>query len=272
MLRFWGVRGSIPTPSQEKLRFGGNTTCLSAALNNDEHLILDCGTGLRFLGMELAGLKSGLPRRYHIFLSHYHYDHISGLPFFQPLYDAKSSITIHGFSFQKQSAREILESLMTPPYFPVKLAGVPARMDYMDTDGLPLTLGDVKVSCLPLNHPNGSLSYRLEHGNRRIVFATDHEYGDEATDRALIRFSEGADHLIYDATYQPREYEMLRRGWGHSTWYAAVQTARAARVKSLVLFHHHPDHTDHDLDEILRVARKEFPSTEVACEGMKLPF
>ena len=271
-LRFWGVRGTVPTPHADKLRYGGNTVCLSAALTEDEYLILDCGSGLRLLGNVLAERKTKGPRRFHIFLSHYHFDHVEGLPFFQPLYDPQSTIALHGFQSGGRSVKEVLEKLITPPYFPVNLAGVPAMMQYVNTDGLPLSYGDIRVSCLPLRHPNGSLSYRLEHGDRRIVFATDHEHGDEATDKALIRFSEGADYLIYDATYIPGEYESLRRGWGHSTWYAAVRTARAAGVKTLVLFHHHPDHTDQDLEEILRVAREELPATEIAREGMELPF
>ena len=271
-LRFWGVRGTVPTPGGETLKCGGNTVCLSAALADDRHLILDCGTGLRILGNELSGLKRGVPRQYHIFLSHYHFDHIEGLPFFPPLYDSHSAITIHGFKSGGRSVREVMEGLIAPPYFPVRLAGVPSKMEYVDTDGLPVTVSDIEVSCLPLRHPDGSLSYRLQHGNKVIVFATDHEHGDEATDKALVRFSEGADYLIYDATYLQAEYESLRRGWGHSTWYAAVKTARLAKVKTLVLFHHHPDHSDQDLEEILRVAREELPATEIAREGMELPF
>jgi phosphoribosyl 1,2-cyclic phosphodiesterase len=271
-LRFWGVRGTVPTPAPENLSFGGNTVCLSVSLNDRKHLILDCGSGLRLLGNQLAGLRQGVPRRYDIFLSHYHFDHVEGLPFFHPLYEPESIITFHGFKSEGRSVREILESLFTPPYFPVKLAGVPARVRYLTAGGRSRKVGDVVISSLPLRHPNGSLSYRLEHAGKRIVFATDHEHGDEPTDRALIRFSEGADYLIYDATYIPGEYESLRRGWGHSTWYAAVQVARAARVKTLVLFHHHPDHTDKDLRDILRVARRELPSTEIAREGMELPF
>ncbi|HEU5180221.1 MAG TPA: MBL fold metallo-hydrolase [Candidatus Polarisedimenticolia bacterium] len=271
-LRFWGVRGTVPTPAREMLSFGGNTVCLAAALGEQEFLVLDCGSGLRLLGNHIASLPQGIPRRYHIFLSHYHFDHIEGLPFFPPLYDAHSAFTFHGFKSDGRSTREILEGLISPPYFPVRLAGVPARVEYIDTDGFPIKVRDVQVSCLPLRHPDGSLSYRLEHANRRVVFATDHEHGDEATDKALVKFSEGADYLIYDATYLQGEYESLRRGWGHSTWYAAVRTARLAGVKNLVLFHHHPDHTDSDLEEVLRVAREELPSTEIAREGMELPF
>jgi ribonuclease BN (tRNA processing enzyme) len=168
--------------------------------------------------------------------------------------------------------KQVLETIIAPPYFPVQLAGVPARTRFVTAGGRSRRVGDLKIDCLPLRHPNGSLSYRLEHGRRRIVFATDHEHGDVRTDRSLIRFSEGADYLIYDATYIPGEYESLRRGWGHSTWYAAVQVARAAGVKTLILFHHHPEHSDRDLRKILRVARKELPSTELAKEGMELPF
>lgn len=271
-LRFWGVRGTVPTPDLDKLRYGGNTSCLAVALGEHEHLILDCGSGVRLLGNALAKRKPPAPTRYHIFFSHYHLDHIDGLPYFHPLYDANSTITFHGFEAGGRSIRQILETLISPPFFPVTLAHVPAKVDYVATNGRSFDFGDVRVSCLPLRHPDGSLSYRLEHGDRRIVFATDHEHGDETTDTALVKFSEDADYLIYDATYLRAEYESLRKGWGHSTWYAAIQTARAARVKTLVLFHHHPEHSDDELDQVLRVAREEMPRTEIAREGLELPF
>ncbi len=168
--------------------------------------------------------------------------------------------------------RDILESLIRPPYFPVTLADVPSELDFMSADGTPRVIGDITVSSLPLNHPDGCLSFRLEHGDRRIVYATDHEHGEASTDDDLVKFSRDAEYLIYDATYMRAEYEELRRGWGHSTWYAAVQTAIAARVKTLVLFHHHPEHTDDELEKVLQIARKEFPSTEIAREGLELPF
>jgi len=270
-LRFWGVRGTVPTADIEKLRFGGNTPCAAVDLGGGDYLVLDCGSGLRLFGSAVSSGEPG-PKRYHILLSHYHLDHVEGLPFFQPLYDPQSAITFYGFESGGKRVKEILETLISPPYFPIRMGGVPSKLDYRTTDGTPLSIGDLRVSTLRLNHPDGSQSYRLEHGDHRIVFATDHEHGDERIDRALVEFSQGVDYLIYDATYQEAEYEKLRRGWGHSTWYAAVQTARAARVGTLVLFHHHPDHTDKDLDKILRIARKELPSTEIAREGMELPF
>lgn len=269
-LRFWGVRGTVPTSSSEQMRYGGNTSCLAADLGETGHLVLDGGTGLRLLGNHLLGRQG--PQRYHIFLSHYHLDHVIGIPFFHPLYDPNSTITFHGFAPNGLSIQEILERLMAPPYFPVELKKVPARVEYVTTDGSPRRIGDVTVSSLDLNHPNGCHAYRLEHGDRRIVYATDHEHGIGDTDEALVRFASGADHLIYDAMYQEREYERLRRGWGHSTWYAAIRIALAAKVKSLVLFHHNPDHTDEELEKILRLAREEVPSARIASEGLELPL
>ena len=271
-LRLWGARGTVPTPSRDTARYGGNTSCLAVEIAEGEHIILDCGTGIRLLGNQIAERRRDRPARYHLFFTHYHFDHVEGLPLFHPLYDPNSHVTVYGFEAGDRKVRDVLESLIRPPYFPVTLADVPAKVDYVRVDGNPTVIGDITVSSLPLNHPDGCLSYRLEHGAHRIVYATDHEHGDAATDRALIQFSEGADYLIYDATYLRAEYEALRRGWGHSTWYAAVQTALAARVKTLVLFHHHPDHTDDELEEILRVAREELPSTEIAREGLELPF
>ena len=271
-LRFWGVRGTVPTPNAAMLGCGGNTSCLGVELDESEHLILDCGTGVRFLGNSLAARAALGPRRFHVFFSHYHFDHVEGLPLFQPLYDPESRLTLYGFEAGGKPMRDVLEGLIRPPYFPVTLADVPARVDYESVDGPPRTVRDITVTSAPLNHPDGCRAFRLHHGSRSIVYATDHEHGDERVDRSLVEFARGADHLIYDATYTPTEYEELRRGWGHSTWYAAVQAAISAGVGNLVLFHHHPEHVDDQLEELLRVTRREFPATELAREGLELPL
>ena len=271
-LKFWGVRGTVATPAADKLRYGGNTTCAAIQVEDDEVLILDCGTGARLLGAELAKRRAGRPTRYHVFLSHYHLDHVEGLSVFLPLYDPESSIVFHGFASDGSSIRQNLETLIAPPYFPVRLAGVPASVRFKDVDGSVFTVGDLRVESIPLSHPDGSVAYRVSHGDRRVVFATDHEHGAADVDRALIAFSRNADYLIYDATYMEAEYETLRKGWGHSTWYAAVQVARNATVKTLILFHHNPEHTDAQLDEMERIARLELPSAVVAREGMELLF
>lgn len=271
-IEFWGVRGTVPVPAADRLGHGGNTICLASRLADDEYLVLDCGTGARLLGKKIQGQRGDLPTRIHLLFSHYHFDHVEGLPLFTPVYERNMTIRIHGRAPEGRSLKSTLETLVAPPHFPVPLAGAPARIEYVEIDGEPFSLGDVRVSTLPLNHPDGCIAYRLERDGRRVIFATDHEHGDPVVDEALVSFSEGADHLIYDATYVPSEYERLRKGWGHSTWYAAIAMARAARVKTLVLFHHHPDHTDDELEAILRVARQEFPSTLAAREGMTIPL
>lgn len=271
-LEFWGVRGTVPTPAANRLRHGGNTICLATRLSEDEYVLLDCGTGARLLGKEIQTRRAGKPTRIHLLFSHYHFDHVEGLPLFPPLYDPSMTIRIHGFAPEGRTLRSTLETFVAPPYFPVRLAGSPATIEYSEVRGEPFTIGDLRVSTLPLNHPDGCIAYRLERGGRRVVYATDHEHGDARVDAALVAFAEGADHLIYDATYVPSEYESLRKGWGHSTWYAAIAMARAARIRTLVLFHHHPEHTDDELDAIHALARQEFPDTIVAREGMSIPL
>jgi phosphoribosyl 1,2-cyclic phosphodiesterase len=271
-LRFWGARGTVPSPAAEKLRYGGNTSCLALQLDDREHLVLDCGSGLRHFGRALPPNPDKSPSRFHVFLSHYHFDHIEGLPLFTPLYDANSTLTLYGLSTCGMGTQQILESLIQPPYFPVTLAKVPSTVNYADAQASSVTIRDITIDTLPLNHPDGCLAFRLRRGERCIVYATDHEHGNPSIDDALIEFARGADHLIYDATYEPGEYEELRKGWGHSTWYAAVQTALAADIKNLILTHHHPDHSDDELDRVLEVAHNEFPNTTISHEGLELPL
>ena len=271
-LRFWGVRGTVPTPEPDKLRYGGNTACVSIEPSEDEVIILDCGSGVRGLGVSQSRRRAGRPTRYHVFLSHYHLDHIEGLSLFQPLYDPSSTIVFHGFASGDRTVQRNLETLIAPPYFPVALAGVPASVQFKEVDGSVFEAAGLRIDSMPLSHPDGSVAYRVEREGRRMVFATDHEYGDPAIDGALAKFSRHARYLIYDATYMQAEYETLRKGWGHSTWFAAVQAARAAEVETLILFHHHPEHTDDQLDQIEKIAREELPTAVVAREGMELPF
>lgn len=271
-LRFWGVRGTVPTPFPDRLRYGGNTPCAAVDLGGDEFVVLDAGTGLRVLGQDLlaAGRRKGL--RFHIFLSHYHFDHLEGLSLFPALYEPGCSLVVYGAPSVQRDVGDLLRALVAPPYFPVPLAGAPAKVEFHALNGKPVQVGPMLVATLPLCHPDGSTAFRLEHPGGRLVFATDHEHGDDIVDRSLVEFARGAEALVYDATYEPAEYEEMRRGWGHSTWYAAVQTALAAGVRRLVLFHHHPEHTDDQLDAIERLAQSEFPRTDVAREGMEIVF
>lgn len=271
-VRFWGVRGSIATPVRENMRYGGNTSSLALALDPTEHLLLDCGTGACSLG---TSLMKGPDRPqaamgFHIFFTHYHLDHVEGLRFFAPLHDPESTLILHGPESSGISMQKVLESLIAPPYFPAPLSAASAKVRFAPLDGAPILLGDVRVTWQHLHHPQGSVAYRLERGDRSIVYATDHEHGDEAKDLELVRFAQDADTLIYDAQYVRSEYESRYRGWGHSTWNEGVRIARAARAKTLCLFHHHPMRTDAEVDALLQDARRELPGVEAACEGMEI--
>jgi phosphoribosyl 1,2-cyclic phosphodiesterase len=254
-LTFWGVRGSIPTPVAENLGFGGNTACLTIRYDDQPLLIFDAGSGIRALGNTLTD-----PSMY-LFLTHFHWDHIQGIPYFAPIYDPKCAITIHS-SAEPADLERILAAQMQPPYFPVAMQ---ASLSYRQN--VPAArIGELVIRPFALHHPNGATGYRIESPDACIVYASDHEHGDAAIDAALRIHADRADVLIYDAQYTPEEYEH-RRGWGHSTWREAVKLARASGVKQLILFHHHPERTDLQLEAIVRDAQAEFAHTIPAKEG-----
>ena len=252
-LRFWGVRGSIPTPVAENLGYGGNTACISIRYADQPLLIFDAGTGIRALGDTLSATEP-----VHLFLSHFHWDHIQGIPSFAPIQNA----TIHS-SAEPADLERILAAQMRPPYYPLPM---PANLEYRRMVVESTRIGDLVVRPFALHHPNGATGYRIESPDRTVVYATDHEQGDVRCDGILRSFATLADVLIYDAQYTPEEYEQ-RRGWGHSTWKEAVKLAQETRVRQLILFHHDPLRTDRELDAIVRQAQQEFPNTIAAREG-----
>lgn len=261
-VRFWGVRGSLATPGRATARYGGNTSCVEV-LAGDERLVFDMGSGLRELGAHLKGQR-GLKVTF--FLSHYHWDHILGLPFFGPAYDPSNTLVIHGSTRMGKSVREILAGQMINPYFPVSLGEMQASLQFRGIEGGgQVQVGEALVTARELSHPGGGLGFRVDCGDVSFVYATDFEHGTEADD-ALIDLSRGADLLVYDATYTVPEYRK-HKGWGHSTWAEGVRMAKAARVKKLVLFHHDPSHDDAAIDAIVELARARFPSTDAAKEG-----
>ena len=269
-VRFWGVRGSIPTPGPQTKRYGGNTPCVEVRCG-DELLIFDLGTGARALGDAL--LAATKPVRGSIFISHYHYDHLQGLPFFGPIFVPSNAFTLYGSPRNGQSVKQILGGQMVQPYFPVTAEGVfRAQLTYRDLAASDtLEVGPARVSMLELNHPGGNLGYRVDCEGRSVVYATDVEHGSEL-DRGFFEFVRGADLLIYDAMYTEDEYVgrsgPARTGWGHSTWQAAVHAADASGVKTLVLFHHDPGRDDADMDKLLRQVRKQRPEAIAAKELM----
>jgi phosphoribosyl 1,2-cyclic phosphodiesterase len=267
---FWGVRGSIPSPGPRTRAFGGNTSCVE--LRCDEQLLVfDLGSGARSLGEALR--TRGGPASAAIFLSHYHYDHLQGLPFFSPMFDERNSFVIRGPTRGERDVQSILAGQMAPPYFPVTAEEVfRAGVEYRSmAEGELVELGDVQVRALELHHPGGALGYRVDFHGHSVVYATDIEHGSPA-DARLADFAHRTDVLIYDAMYTPEEYSGTpgKVGWGHSTWQAAVTAARAAEAGTLVLFHHDPERDDAAMRAVERKAQRQYPGTIAAREGMTL--
>jgi phosphoribosyl 1,2-cyclic phosphodiesterase len=263
LVRFWGVRGSIAAPGPATAGVGGNTSCVEVRCG-ERLLILDAGTGLRALGDEL--MRRG-ERRADLLLSHLHWDHIQGLPFFVPLYVPGSELSIHGPAWGHGGLGGALGRQMAAPGFPVEFTDVAAHVLLSELRHRSrLQSGEVTITAAKLNHPGGVLGYRLEAGGRSLVYATDTEHF-ECIDPALRELAEGADLLIYDAQYTPEEYP-AKAGWGHSTFEAACQLARSAGVQQLALFHHDPRRDDAGVAIVEERARALFPNTIAAREGL----
>ena len=261
-VRFLGVRGSIATPG---MAAGGNTACLEVVAG-DTRIILDAGTGLRQLGMER--MASG-PRHSTILLSHLHWDHVAGLQFFTPIYVPGHRVEIASGPNGVMSHDAAIRSLFKAPFFPVgfdDLGGTVTTRELRANDTF--TIGDITVTMAKLNHPDPVYGYRLEHAGQSIVYATDTEHFS-CVDPTLKKLAAGADILIYDSQYTPDEYP-ARVGWGHSTWEAGAELARAAGVPQLVMFHHDPGRTDEQLAALEAAARAALPGTVAAREGLVL--
>ncbi len=280
-LVFWGVRGSTPTIERNTWRYGGNTPCLELTAPDGSRFILDCGTGLRMLGNSLRQAAHGQdaePGREtieaHILVTHYHWDHIQGIPFFHPFFESRNRF--HFYSFQSKvlgpnSLRQVLEAQLSSPYFPVDLSTMSAARSFREVGGGETwEVRSTRITTAWLNHPQGCLGYRLDTAMGSVVYATDNEPGVAETDRNLLGLARGADVLIYDAQYSPEQLASTRKGWGHSSWLEGVRIAREAKVANLVLFHHDPDSSSTVVDGFLSAARQEFPATWAAMEGMAM--
>lgn len=251
-IKFWGVRGSIPSPGPSTVKFGGNTSCVQVSAGNDL-CVFDLGSGLRELGVSLG--RS--PAKASMFLSHYHWDHIQGLPFFGPAYNPGSELAIYGPIREGRDVRNLLSGQMVAPYFPVTIDALRAKISFNTIiSGDTVKVGALRVTASELHHPNGVLAYRIELGKKSVVYATDTEHGTKA-DEALVALAAGSEALIYDAMYTDDEYTQSKVGWGHSTWSAGIKLCEKAGCKRLILFHHEPLRHDADLETLLKDAAAE---------------
>jgi len=254
-VRFWGTRGSCPVAGPKTVRYGGNTACIE--LRAGELLIIfECGTGIRELGSSLMKEFAGRPIEGHIFVSHTHWDHIQGFPFFVPLYSPKNAFNIYSVHGAHGSLQSIFSGSMAADYFPIPLAGMAGRLRFIEMTR-PADLGTAKVSFCHLNHPGLCIGFRVETQGRTITYLGDHEgfgrlSGDNEMSRRqdadILEFARGSDLLIREAQYTEEEYA-LRKSWGHSTFDDVVRFGAASGAKRLVLFHHDPDHSDELMDK-----------------------
>ena len=302
-VKLWGVRGSIPTPlSTEQVHerltqaltgavgvdltnpadvqayiarlppavrgvIGGNTTCVEIDTGT-ETIIVDCGSGMRPCGYSLMAREFGRGQGVaHIFLTHAHWDHIQGFPFFPPAFVPDFRLNI----YCTKDARAILDRQMSPPFFPVGLDVMASTKTFHqlrpDED---IAIGEASLRHIPLPHPQESTAFRVVEHGKSFVFATDTEHAPDHINEPLRKLSEGADVLIYDAQYTSEEYNAGKQGWGHSTYAEAVKLARAAKVGRLILYSHDPSHDDEVLRKIEAAAQELFPNTVAAFDGMKI--
>lgn len=273
-ITFWGVRGSIPTPGRGTVRFGGNTSCVEVRCG-DDIIILDAGTGLRKLGQSLLAEFKRKPLNLHLLLSHTHWDHIQGLPFFAPIYESRCRLRILGCEGARNSLVAALTGQMESTYFPVPFSKLPSNIEIEELKDYRFAVGHVLVSALRANHPGVTVGYRLSSPAGVVVFFPDTEPRPGGDDREMIDFIRDADVLILDSQYDRAEYRR-HTGWGHGCVDDSVALALRAGVKNLVLFHHDPDHDDKKMDQFVRHARKLVAKArgklkiEAAREGVKM--
>lgn len=272
-IKFWGVRGSMAAPSADTREIGGNTACLEICYGKTL-IICDAGTGLRPLGNTLVRRAKKKPISAHILLSHLHWDHFIGLPFFKPIFHKRNSFVVAGPRAVREEFGRALSRVIRPPYFPLPIETFFADVKLKTIPERPFKIEKIKVRPIALCHPQGSFGWRFEFPNGKVlVHVTDNEPGTEAHAQKLVGWMRGADVVIHDSQYSPASYEK-RKGWGHSPFTYPVRLAEEAGVKKLFLFHFDPNDTDIHLKEVLKEARSLIHSSkshlkcELAREGL----
>lgn len=275
----WGTRGSLPSPGPHTARFGGNTSCLHVETPQGRSLIFDAGSGIRRLGDRLA--VPGRSVDVDIFLTHFHWDHIQGLPFFGPLYDPEARLRLHGARQGDVDMPTLVAGQMGPVYFPIPYEAVAAQLSFHHLDEEDPRVDGVAVDALRVRHAAHTYGYRISAGEARLAFIPDNELRGghypvaEGWYDELVRFLDGVDVLFHDAMYTSQEYE-AHVGWGHSSFEDAVTLAERAGVRRLYLFHHAPERSDDELDRAVERLRDDVArrggtlEVHAAAEGQEL--
>jgi phosphoribosyl 1,2-cyclic phosphodiesterase len=258
IVKIWGCRGSLTTAGPEVVRYGGYTTCVEVRLEDGTLLVIDAGSGIHPLGRSLLAEK-GAPHEMHLLLTHSHWDHLTGFPFFGPAYLEGWRIHVRGGPDAKESLAKYLRHQMDPPYFPVEFDRLKASFDFEAGPAEGTRIGSATIVPFPLSHPNGGYGYRIDDSGRSFVFLTDNEpdfpHAGGLAFEDYVKIARGADLLLHDAQYNDEEYERSARGWGHCTYRRAALAAVEAGVKRFGTFHHDPDHDDREVDRGVRVCR-----------------
>jgi ribonuclease BN (tRNA processing enzyme) len=266
----WGSRGSIPVSGKEYLKYGGDTTSLEIRTKSGDIIAVDAGTGIRRFGNKLAEEDAlGI----HFIFTHAHWDHLMGFPFFKPLYSKRAKFQMHGCPFHSQFVESILSTVMAPPNFPVKYADVKAHMMYEKACPQEFDIGSVKVTPIPISHPNGGSGYKFVEDDKTFIFLTDNELGYIHSGgrpfEDYVDFCTGADLLIHDSEYTPDEYQTFIE-WGHSVYTDVLKLAQAASVKKLGLFHLNQERTDGQMDDMVDACQQYLTDQglKIECTGV----
>jgi phosphoribosyl 1,2-cyclic phosphodiesterase len=279
-IKFWGTRGSIPVPGKNTLKYGGNTPCVEL-LSEDHLIILDAGSGIRELGNEL--IKENRFKEIHILISHYHWDHIQGVPFFKPIYRSDYRLFFYGLSTAEYSLESLLSSQMQPKNFPIRIENVSALVEYKNIyPENNLHFNDLEITTFQANHPSVTLIYKIKKNGKSLVYMTDNELKYELNTNSveykdLVEFCSGCDYLIHDAMFDEVS-ESNSKGWGHSSNISLAEFSIHSNVKNIILFHYNPDYSDQKINDIVRETKKylKFKKSSINCiasrEGLEIEF
>jgi phosphoribosyl 1,2-cyclic phosphodiesterase len=270
-IKFWGTRGSIPVPGKNTIKYGGNTPCVE--VRTEDHLIiLDAGSGIRELGNAIV--QDGLPKDIHILISHYHWDHIQGVPFFKPLYRNDYKIYFYGLSTNEYSLEHLLSRQMEPKNFPITIEDVAATVEFRNV--FPennLKFSDLEIITYQANHPSVTLVYKFTRDGKSFIYMTDNELKYEENTNSveydnLVKFCYGCDYLIHDAMFDAL-LEKNSKGWGHSSNISLAEFSIHANVKNILLFHYNPDYSDEKINSLLEETRKYLKSrkSDIICQA-----